>query len=99
MPCSDGRSAGKKVLELRVIGIESGQACGFRKSVVRNIPVACACGLYLIPIFGWLLALAVCGFEFLLMLGNSSGWRLGDDFAGTIVIENRVGSAAPASPG
>lgn len=95
----DGRSAGKKILQLRVIGNESGHACGFRESVLRNLPIACACGLYLVPMIGWLLALAVCGMEFLLMFGNRNGRRLGDELAGTLVIEDRVESTAPASPG
>ncbi|KAF0184525.1 MAG: hypothetical protein FD164_381 [Nitrospirae bacterium] len=33
------------------------------------------------------------------MLGNRTGLRLGDELAGAIVIEDRVVSAAPASPG
>jgi uncharacterized RDD family membrane protein YckC len=86
----DGRSLGKKVIGLKVISASAGRAGTFRDSILRNIPFAVALLLLEIPLIGWLLsvaAVAIFVLEFLLMLGNKEGHRLGDDIAGTKVIE------------
>lgn len=83
----DGRSLGKKVIKLRVVSVSAEGSGTFRDSILRNIPLAIAILLLTIPIIGWLLSAAIFVLEFLLMLGNQEGKRLGDDMAGTKVIE------------
>jgi len=90
----DGHSIGKKLVQLHVLDAD-GHPCTIRQSVLRNSLIAGACALTLVPVAGWLLALAVFGFEGLLIFGNAEGKRLGDDFAGTHVVEGRTGVAAP----
>lgn len=90
----DGQSAGKKIVNLYVRE-ESGCRCSVRASVLRNAPLALSCVVFQIPMFGWLLAPAVLGFELLMMIGNAEGKRLGDLLAGTAVVECRTGFCAP----
>lgn len=90
----DGRSAGKKIVQLQVIG-SAGKRCTVRESVLRNAPLAIAGAIFLLPVFGWLFSLGVLGFEMLLMIGNAEGKRLGDDLAGTWVVQCCAGCAAP----
>jgi hypothetical protein len=83
----DGRSLGKKIIRLRVISAASGIPGDFRDSMIRNAPFATAMLLFSIPIAGWVFLVLVLTFEFMLALGNSGGMRLGDDLAGTKVLE------------
>ncbi|MBF0557776.1 MAG: RDD family protein [Nitrospirae bacterium] len=83
----DGRSLGKKVMRLRVISQEAGTPGTFRDSIVRNITFAFSLILYKIPLLGWFFVLLALVLEFLLMLGNDEGMRLGDDLANTRVVE------------
>ncbi|MCL4537866.1 MAG: RDD family protein [Nitrospirae bacterium] len=83
----DGRSLGKKILRLKVISLSTGSSGNFRDSVLRNATFAVALLLYKIPLIGWLFVMAILALEFLLMLGNKDGMRLGDDIANTEVIE------------
>jgi hypothetical protein len=43
--------------------------------------------LFGIPFVGWVFSLLILIFEFLLMLGNPDGMRIGDDLAATKVVE------------
>jgi uncharacterized RDD family membrane protein YckC len=90
----DGRSAGKKIVHLRVFGA-AGRGCTIRESVLRNAPLAAAGAVYLLPIFGWLFAAVILGIEMLLMFGNAEGKRLGDDLAGTWVVQLCAGCTVP----
>lgn len=83
----DGRSLGKKILGLKVLSLSTGGSGNFRDSILRNITLAAALLLYKIPLIGWLFVVAILAVEFLLMLGNKDGMRLGDDIANTKVIE------------
>ncbi len=83
----DGRSLGKKIIRLRVISVASGGSGGFRDSMIRNAPFAAAMLLFNIPVAGWIFPVLVLVFEYLLALGNGDGMRLGDDLAGTKVLE------------
>jgi uncharacterized RDD family membrane protein YckC len=83
----DGCSAGKKVMKLRVISIATGVQGNFRESIIRNIPFAAVVLLFGIPFVGWVFSLLILIFEFLLMLGNPDGMRIGDDLAATKVVE------------
>lgn len=83
----DGRSLGKRIMGLRVISVPTGGKGSFRDSMIRNAPFAAALLLYLIPFVGWFFSALIIVFEFLLILGNPESMRLGDDLAGTQVVE------------
>jgi uncharacterized RDD family membrane protein YckC len=83
----DGRSLGKKIMRLRVSSFATGGPGTFRDSMVRNAPFAAAMLLFNIPLAGWVFPVLVLTFEFLLALGSGDGMRLGDDLAGTKVVE------------
>ncbi|MEA3307826.1 MAG: RDD family protein [Elusimicrobiota bacterium] len=72
----DNRSIGKKLMGLRVINTETGERCNYKDSVLRQI-------LFIIPIVNLLIALI----EFVLVLTDTKGIRLGDKIAKTMVIE------------
>ncbi len=83
----DGRSIGKKIIRLKVISVPGESSGTFRDSMIRNITLAAPLLLYKIPLFGWIFLVTALALEFLLMLGNEEGMRLGDDLAHTKVIE------------
>jgi uncharacterized RDD family membrane protein YckC len=72
---------------LRVIAPDMGTPATYRDSVVRNITFAFSLLLYKIPLLGWVFVLLVLALEFLLMMGNGEGLRLGDNLANTKVVE------------
>lgn len=82
---SEGRSPGKRLLRLAVLGPE-GEPCGLKDSIIRNIVLGA--GVLLLPIkyIGWLLLAAAIAVEFLVLLGSAEGVRLGDELAGTRVV-------------
>ncbi len=91
-----GRSVGKRLIGLRVIILPearpeargSSGGCGFRESILRNAPLAVAYGLSAtLPYVGWVVGLVAVVVEALLMIGNDRGQRLGDELAGTQVVE------------
>lgn len=84
----DGRSLGKKLIRLQVISIETRQACTFRESLLRNSTLGFGYAFWLIPWIGWIVFPAVAAVEFILILGSKESRRLGDDIAGTTVIES-----------
>jgi hypothetical protein len=55
--------------------------------MIRNAPFAAAMLFFNIPLAGWIFPVLILTLEFLLTLGNSEGKRLGDDLAGTKVVE------------
>jgi uncharacterized RDD family membrane protein YckC len=83
----DGRSLGKKIIRLRVISASTAADGSFRDSMIRNAPFAMALAFFNIPFVGWLFPVFITAFEFLLALGNGEGMRLGDELAGTKVVE------------
>ncbi|MCC6346038.1 MAG: RDD family protein [Nitrospirales bacterium] len=83
----DGRSIGKKIIRLRVISVPGESSGTFRDSMIRNLTLAVPLLLLYIPFFGWIFMAAALALEFLLLLGNEEGMRLGDDLAQTKVIE------------
>ncbi len=83
----DGRNIGKRLVKLRVVSSESNAPCSIKDSILRNSTLAVGFGLWVIPWIGWIFILAVCVLEFILILGNKNGMRLGDLIAKTIVIE------------
>jgi hypothetical protein len=90
-----GRSAGKRLIGLRVVLAGTGKECTFRESVMRNFPFVAAyilMGIFWnIPFLGTMIAavifVVVSALEGIIMLGSDEGMRLGDEIARTQVIE------------
>jgi uncharacterized RDD family membrane protein YckC len=82
-----GRSIGKRLIGLQTVLPDRREAIGFRESIIRNLPLAVAQLAFAIPYVGWLVAAAIIGFEAVLILGNEQGRRLGDEVAGTQVLD------------
>ena len=92
----DRRSIGKKVMKLRPIRLD-GRPMDIEASVKRNwmFALGAITGLLLyIPIIGWLLipvvglvALVIGIIEIVKVLTDDAGRRLGDNMAGTQVVE------------
>jgi len=85
----DGRSLGKKLIRLKVVSIDALEPCTFRDSLLRNSTLGLGYLLWrLIPWIGWIAFPVIAAVEFIMILGNKEGRRLGDEIAGTTVIEN-----------
>lgn len=86
-----GRSIGKRLIGLQTVLPETREPAGFRESIIRNIPFAVAqltfAVPYIGPYLGWLVSAVVVGFEAVLIIGNEQGRRLGDELAGTQVLD------------
>ena len=82
-----GRSIGKRLIGLQTVLPEIREPAGFRESIIRNIPFAVAQLLFAVPYVGWLASAAIIGFEAILIIGNEQGRRLGDELAGTQVLD------------
>jgi len=82
-----GRSIGKRLIGLQTVRPERRVAAGFRESIIRNLPFAVAQLAFAIPYVGWLVSVAIIVFEAVLILGNEQGRRLGDEVAGTQVLD------------
>lgn len=83
----DGRSIGKRLMNLRAVSSETGEPCSMKGSILRNAPLAAGLLLYKLPLIGWIFIVLVSALEFLVMLGSRDGMRLGDELARTVVIE------------
>ena len=84
----DGRSLGKKLIRLRVVSVDTLQPCSFRESLLRNSTFGLGYVLWLVPWIGWIVLPLIAAVEFILILGNKENRRLGDEIAGTTVIEH-----------
>jgi hypothetical protein len=87
---SQGKSVGKWLIGLQTYVPARQSVCTFRESIIRNFPLAVGYFLFLIPYVGWLLTATILVFEGLLMIGNGQGMRIGDEIAGTQVLEREV---------
>jgi len=82
-----GRSLGKKAVGLRVSAIDDrGQATSAKDSIIRNITLALAYGLFMVPYAGWVLGPVALAVEGLTAMGDEKGMRIGDLLAGTWVV-------------
>jgi uncharacterized RDD family membrane protein YckC len=94
-----GRSLGKKAVGLRVSAIDDrGQAGIAKDSIIRNITLALAYGLFMVPYAGWVLGPVALAVEWLTAMGDEKGMRIGDLLAGTCVVLE-VPVAAEPEPG
>jgi hypothetical protein len=82
-----GRSIGKRLIGLQTVVPDRHSAAGFRESIIRNLPFAVAQLIFAVPYVGWLVSAAIVVFEAILILGNEQGKRLGDEVAGTQVLD------------
>lgn len=88
--CRDGfanSSPGKRLLGLTVISLADGSPCTISQSMLRNLL------LLLISLFHWLLPLiGLLGLlvEPVAVLSNPRGWRYGDRWAQTQVVERQI---------
>jgi uncharacterized RDD family membrane protein YckC len=82
-----GRSIGKRLIGLQTALPDRREPAGFRESIIRNLPFAVAHVAYAVPYVGWLVSAAIIGFEAVLIIGNEQGRRLGDEVAGTQVLD------------
>lgn len=82
-----GRSIGKRLIGLQTVFPGRREAAGFRDSIIRNVPFAVAQLAFAIPYVGWLVSVVIIGFEAVLILGNEQGRRLGDEVAGTQILD------------
>jgi len=82
-----GRSIGKRLIGLQTILPETRAAAGFRESIIRNVPFAVAQMAFAVPYVGWIVSAVVIAFEAVLIIGNEQGRRLGDELAGTQVLD------------
>lgn len=91
-----GRSFGKRVVNLRVINTATGKPADFRDSIIRNSPIAVAVLFFLIPFWGWLLWIIIgiptLAIELYLMRSLDHQARLGDTMADTEVVEAGSGT-------
>ena len=87
---AEGRSVGKQLIGLQSIVPGTRKGASFRESIIRNFPLAVAYLLFHVPYVGWLLALLIVGFEFLLMIGSPKGVRVGDELAKTQVLDYTI---------
>ena len=97
----EGRSAGKKLIGLKVIVYDKGNnaACEYKESIYRNFPFAVGFILYgvlkAIPLLGWIIGfvivIVILLFESLVILGSDEGMRLGDELAKTRVVQDKQG--------
>ena len=82
------QSVGKKVVGLRVaFADDPGKAGSFRESIIRNVPLAVAYLLFLVPYAGWLLGPLALGVEALTAMGDERGMRIGDLLARTYTVQ------------
>jgi uncharacterized RDD family membrane protein YckC len=93
-----GQSAGKKLIGLRVAPMDGGKAITYRESIIRNVPLALAFMLFLIPYAGWLLGPLALGIECLTAIGDDWGMRIGDMLARTWVVPAVLSTASGRKP-
>ena len=92
------QSVGKKVIGLRVaLTDDPGKAGSFRESIIRNVPLAVAYLLFLVPYAGWLLGPLALGVEALTAMGDERGMRIGDILARTYTVQADAALPVPVT--
>ncbi len=84
----NGQSPGKKMLGLRVVHMDTGTACTFQESLLRNLPFCMVTLFATLPWLAWcfwLLGIPIMAFELFLVYSLESRLRLGDILAHTHV--------------
>ncbi|HUI66633.1 MAG TPA: RDD family protein [Nitrospirota bacterium] len=94
----EGQSTAKKLIGLRVAPLEGEKTMTYRESIIRNVPLALAFMLFLIPYAGWLLGPLALGIECLTAIGDERGMRIGDMLARTWVVSAVLSSSTDEKP-
>lgn len=85
------RSVGKRALGLQVSSSAS-ERVDLLDSLKRNLPFAIGTVVMITPVSGWIIGMAITGgfalIEFVLVLLDARGRRLGDRWAGTTVVDD-----------
>lgn len=92
----DGRSIGKRLAGLRVIGA-NGSNCTLLQSILRNSTLALGVLLWKLPLVGWAFPILTAGFEAVILIGSAEAKRIGDELAGTSVVDAARQSSAQAN--
>lgn len=93
------QSIGKKVIGLYVASADdAGKTISYRESIIRNVPLALAFLLFLVPYAGWVLGPLALGVEALTALGDEWGMRIGDLLARTCTVPAAAAPEAPSAP-
>lgn len=90
---SGGQSLGKRLTGLRVLSTDSEgteRPCDIKGSIMRNATLGLGLFCFRMPFLGWLLFIALLGFEFVTLMGSTEGKRFGDELAGTSVREVEI---------
>lgn len=102
----NGQSLGKRLLNLRAINPDSGRPVDWRQSAVRNVDLAVLLLFGAFPLLGTVLAVVlgvfILGVEIHAVFREPKGQRMGDLFAGTMVVGQaweRLPEAQPLEPG
>ena len=82
-----GSSIGKKLIGLKVVSAKTYQSCTFKDSIVRNCTFGIGYFFYQVIWLGWIVTAIISVLEFIILLGSKDEMRLGDELAGTIVLE------------
>lgn len=86
----EGSSIGKKIVGIKVLSKKTNISCNFRDSILRNSILGIGFLFCKIGWIGWIIFFIFLSFEFIILIGSSEKMRIGDEIAGTIVVEKRV---------
>lgn len=86
----EGSSIGKKIVGIKVLSKKTNISCNFRDSILRNSILGVGFLFCKIGWIGWIIFFIFLVFEFIILIGSSEKMRIGDEIAGTIVVETRV---------
>jgi len=93
------QSVGKKLIGLRMAPAEGpDRPLDFRESIIRNMPLAAAYLLWLIPFAGWALGPLVLVIEYVTALGDDRSMRIGDLLARTVILADEQPAPAATAP-
>lgn len=86
----NGQSPGKRLMGVKSVHLPSRRSCGYRESLIRNLPLAIALVVFKTNAFLVIVALAIVLFEVYMAATDALGVRIGDIFADTQVIDGKV---------
>jgi hypothetical protein len=94
-----GQSVGKRIFGVKVMHLPTRSAARHRDSTLRNAPLALVVLLGMMPApLGWVAGLAglvvIGGVEAWRVVRDPLGWRLGDTWAQTQVVDGKVVAGA-----
>lgn len=86
----EGSSIGKKLVGIKVLSEDTNIPCNFKDSILRNFIFGIGFLFCKIGWMGWIIFSIFLFIEFIILIGSSEKKRIGDEIAGTIVVEKRV---------